>query len=556
LDNPARRPLVGLARRDQPSLPSPTTGRRRDVMILVRTWRFPVLLALVLGLLVTPAAGLARQASPAPPAAHPPLRIVTSFQIDNLDPVEEGFWLVEFGAAELPLRLAADGGGVEPWLLQGYEPLDDLRWRLRLRPDLAFQNGKPLDAGAFAAVLQRQIERSPSVQAELPGATAEVTGEREVTLTTSRPTPAVPALLATEDIFPVYDVAAVEAVGDDFAALAGTGFYTGPYAVAALSDQELRLERHAGYWGGPPPLEGVSVRFVPDAQARILAVQNGEADLALYAPTEVARTLEGRDDAFFVAGETSRGGPRAFLNLRAAPLDDRRVRRALLLGIDYRELAEDVMDGAYLQASGLYPPAFPWAVTNQTTDQARAAALLDEAGWGLAESGFREKDGEPLRLVFLIYPQQPDLVPLTTAVQAQLAALGIEAEIRRVEDNYAAMQDPATEWHVGLSFEGAVSFGGSPDPILRQYLLSDGESNFGGVAVPELDALIEELIVTSAEPRRTELLTRIQEIVIEEEALQFFLAFSRPRVVVGPAYRGYLPRPGNLWVTLDTKPSA
>lgn len=525
-------------------------------MIPRRARPVPVVVILLLGLLLARPAALAFQGTPVPPAAHPPLRIVTSFQIDSLDPVEEGFWLVELGAAELPLRLTVDGGGVEPWLLEGYEQMDDLTWRLRLRSGLAFQNGKPLDAEAFAAVLRRQIARSPSVQAELPGSTAEVTGEREVTLTTSRPTPAVPALLATEDIFPIYDVAAIEAVGDDFGALAGSGFYTGPYAVRALSERELLLERHAGYWGGPPPLEGVSVRIVPDAQARILAVQNGEADLALYPPTEVGRTLEGRDDAFFVAGETSRGGPRAFLNLQVAPLDDRRVRQAVLLGIDHRELAEDVMDGAYLQATGLYPPSFPWAVANQTTDRARAASLLDEAGWRMGEEGFREKDGERLRIVLLIYPQQPDLVPLTTAVQAQLADLGFEIEIRQVEDNNAAMQDPSTEWNVGLSFTGAVSFGGSPDPILRQYLLSGGESNFGGVAVPELDALIEALIVTSAEPRRTELLARIQQVVIEEEALQFYLAFSRPRVVVGPAYRDYLPRPGNLWVTIETEPSA
>jgi len=48
-------------------------------------------------------------AAPAPVAEPAPLRIVTSFQIDSLDPVEDGFWMPEFGVAEMLMQFREDG---------------------------------------------------------------------------------------------------------------------------------------------------------------------------------------------------------------------------------------------------------------------------------------------------------------------------------------------------------------------------------------------------------------------------------------------------------------
>jgi ABC-type transport system substrate-binding protein len=39
----------------------------------------------------------------------------------------------------------------------------------------------------------------------------------------------------------------------------------------------MKLEPNTNYWRGQPPLDSVTVKFVPDNQARILAVQNDEA---------------------------------------------------------------------------------------------------------------------------------------------------------------------------------------------------------------------------------------------------------------------------------------
>ncbi|HEU0185148.1 MAG TPA: ABC transporter substrate-binding protein, partial [Blastocatellia bacterium] len=226
------------------------------------------------------------------------LRMITSFRINNLGPTDpRAFFLPEFGVAELPLRLEADGQ-LRPWLLESFERIDPRNWRLRLRPNVTFQNGRPLTAKAMAAAMNRQLEQCASAKATLPGAKVSTSGERELTLTTAEPDATTPNALADELVFPIYDVDAVEAAGKDASRLVGSGCFTGPYKVVSLDEREMRMTRHDQYWRGLPPLTSVSLRFVADGQARILAAQNDEVDIALYPPSEAQRILAGRSDAF------------------------------------------------------------------------------------------------------------------------------------------------------------------------------------------------------------------------------------------------------------------
>ncbi len=339
---------------------------------------------------------------------------------------------------------ATEEGALEPWLLESLElvdsvdsvdSVDELTWRLTLREGITFQNGRPVDGEALAASLQRQIDLFTQVTPFLPGATAEVAGPREVLLRTTQPTAIVPALLAERSLFPVYDVEAVErgrarGGGRD---LAGAGIFTAPYAVTELTADRLTLERYDGYWAGMPALPGVEVRFVTDPQARILAVQNGEADIALYPPSEVQDMLAGRDDIFLrrqeVAQETLRLAP----NVGQAPLDELAVRRAVALAVDYEALAQDVMGGLYDVAQGMYPSNRDYALVTQRTDPAEAERILDEAGWVEGGDGVRTRDGQRLQLILLTYPQQPDTATHAVAVQDQLGRVGFDVSIRQVE---------------------------------------------------------------------------------------------------------------------------
>jgi peptide/nickel transport system substrate-binding protein len=489
-----------------------------------------------------------------PEQAASTLRIVTSFRVQSLEPERPAsYFLTEFALAELPLVFSNEGA-LEPQLLESYSRIDERNWRLVLRPKIKFQNGKPLTAAAMAAAMNRQLQLSASAKAVLPDASLKVSGEREVTLTTKLPDPTVPAALADEQVFPIYDVDALEAANGDNARLIGCGCFTGPYRAVSLDERELRMARFDDYWRGRPPLTAVSIRFISDPQARILAVQNDEADIALYPPSEAQRLLAGAANAFFVAHSRSHGGPRILPNLRRAPFDEVSVRRAFSLSLNYESLARDVMEGIGETATGFYPPVYRWAVQNQKSDTVEAKQLLDAAGWRAGSDGVRAKNGQPLEITLLIYPQQPDWAKIATAMQAQLAEAGFRLRIRQVEDINAAMKSQR-DWHCSINSPGLVTTGGAPDPVLREHLHSRGERNFGGVNDAEIDRLLDELGSTFEEARRNEILRRIQQIVMVEKVYEVRPVFLRSRVVVGKRWRDYKPSPQLHHITWETKPT-
>jgi peptide/nickel transport system substrate-binding protein len=108
-----------------------------------------------------------------------------------------------------------------------------------------------------------------------------------------------------------------------------------------------------------------------------------------------------------------------------------------------------------------------------------------------------------------------------------------------VDDNYAAMRDPAG-WDVGLSFDGTLGYTYDPIGPLRSFLTSGAERNFGGVADPELDALVAQLEATPDEAARRPLLERAQEIIAADRYVVIVAQRSSP-AIVGEGFAGYRP---------------
>lgn len=481
------------------------------------------------------------------------LRIVTSFDIDSMNPSKDGFWMQEFGVAELLMKFEPDGTN-QPWLLESLVAKDDLTWVATVRDDVTFQNGRTLDADAVLAAIERQIAHSDAAKGSVPeGVAFEKTGNLEITISATAPWPELPGVLSNESVFLIYDTEAVEAVGEDWSQLVGAGIYTGPYQVTALTPDRLETDRFEGYWRGEPALPGVTINFVSDPNARILAVQNGEADIALYPPIAARPVVDATPGIHFNYGTPSTGGFLGFMNINEAPFDDVRVRQALLKAVDYDEIANVVFGGVLEQATGLYNKSFPWALENYETDLEEAAALLDEAGWTL-DGAARRKDGEALSLSLIIYPQQPDLVPMSGALQAQLRKLGIEVKITSVDDLYAALLGGEVDWDLGISSEGTVSWGVT-SPFLNRYIATGGNRNFARYSNAEVQALIAELKVTVDTERRDAILQRIQTILVAEDPYVFALNIHKGRVVVNEAYAGYEPGFALYHVSPDTAPS-
>lgn len=479
------------------------------------------------------------------------ITLATGFAIDDIDPMTNGFWVIEFGGAELLMKPILNEEP-QPWLLEDLQNTDDHTWVLSIDPAATFQNGNPLDGTALAAVMNYSLDNVAGL-GPLAGTTIEATGDREVTMTTPTPVPNMPYLLADESKFVIFDLAAYQATNGDVDALYDAKIYTGPYVVDTLDTQTMKMSANADYWGGTPPLESVTVKFIEEVQARILAVQNGEADLALYPPTDAAKTLDGREDSYWVTG-TPKGPTFQFrLNQKAGPFTDPNVRKAVLSAIDYDELADDVMGGLYEVTEGMYAPSAPYYTKMFGTDVDAAQDLLTEAGWTPGADGNLTKDGQPLTLTVLTYPQQPDSDTLALALQSQLGDIGIAVDIQQVPDLDDAEQDPSVTWDAAVHGNGSTSFSGDPTTTLQSTFKSNGVGNFTGIADPALDALIDQYATTMDAAQRDTVLEQIQ-TTIADNAYMGWLGMRVPGVVVGPGWQDYQVPTANLWVDSSTKP--
>ena len=206
----------------------------------------------------------------------------------------------------------------------------------------------------------------------------------------------------------------------------------GPYRLLALTADGATLERNPFYFGDPPRLPRLEIKFVRDAAARLLMLAGGSVDVlqnAVRLDLVPAVAAQPR-----VQLQTAHSDVLTFLmmNNDHKVLSDRRVRQAIALALDRPAIIAAKLDGLAVPATGLLPPQH-WAYTGDVArwdhDLARARQLLDEAG-------LRDPDGDgPAPRLHLVYKTSSDAfrVAIARVIAAQLGEVGIAVEVRPFE---------------------------------------------------------------------------------------------------------------------------
>ncbi|OLT16969.1 hypothetical protein BJF78_13595 [Pseudonocardia sp. CNS-139] len=472
------------------------------------------------------------------PASSGPLRVATTPFTSLSTTGDAGQYLSVLGIAETLTRPTADGFGLDMGMLAAATRTSPTVWDLALRPGVRFQNGAAVDAAAVVAALGADSANAYSAD-DVNTGTLAVTGALSFTITSRNPAGNIPAQLSDPFAYPIFDVAAAQAAGSDPAALVGRGIYTGPFAPVALDPTGLEATPNPHYWDGPVALPGLDVRFVPDPQARVAAVQNGEVDIALDPPAAAAGALRGDPRAAFVTGPFAINGAWAAMNQNpGSVLADPAVRKAVRAGIDYQGLVAG-LGTQTVAAAGMFAPGASYAVDDQVFDPDRARALLDGAGWVPGPDGIRGKAGRRLAFDYLWSPSQgPVHGDLGLVLQQQLREIGVDMQVRQVESTF---QPPdATSW--GLSVIAYYSASANPHSQLA-FLLESPFGNIGGIDDPLLTQLQSSL--NAAPPAEQDPLLRRLQQVVADNAYGVVLAHVAPTFVVSPAYRDYQP-PGPL----------
>lgn len=483
------------------------------------------------------------------------LKIVNSYKCASIDPAFSGsHWLFDWAAADTFMKVTEDGK-IVPNVLKSLDRIDDLNWKLTIRDNVKFQNGKVLDAQMAARAITRQLEKSKRAQLLLKGCTAKVTGPMEVVITTPVPNASVPrALAARNSSLFVYDVDVMEAAAKDYSKIVNAGAFTAPYEIVAYTPEYFKLKRFEGYWAGKPALEEIEIKVVPDEQARIKAVQTGEADLAFYPPFEAAFTLKKRQDAFFKVSKKALQSLLIYINLQAPPFDDVNVRRAFSKGIDYRQIAEDVSEGIFEKASGIYPYDMPYSLSNQKFNPKEAAAILEKDGWKLGKDKIRYKDGKPLTISILLSPRGPEVKTVCIAIQNQLKKIGMDVQLIVNEDVRGFQKENPKAWHSSIGLTGSLSGTGDYiQPFIRRFT-TGGDWNFGKISHSRIDEIGREIQKTFDIDQQYELLREAQNILVEENVMILSSSFKRFMVVTSSQWKNYEVSSYRRHITFETAP--
>lgn len=182
---------------------------------------------------------------------------------------------------------------------------------------------------------------------------------------------------------------------------------SGPFRLVEwIPEQRVVLERNP--WckePGRPLLERVEFVILPDSAARVHALESGAIDLLAQVPEQDAARLRDawEDGASDVRIQSVRGRQYDFAcyNPKHPALGSREVRRALTLAIDRQAIIATFCSGfAELFESPIVPIVWAYDETRAMTpyDSRAAREALERSGWRIGADGVREKDG--VRLEF------------------------------------------------------------------------------------------------------------------------------------------------------------
>jgi len=173
----------------------------------------------------------------------------------------------------------------------------------------------------------------------------------------------------------------------------------GPFKfVEGELHEQIVLERFDEYYGGadelppvgPPFLERVIFRMMPDASTRLAALEAGTVHIIQGVPKYAVSQLCSNPDVM-VKMTTSTRPKFIDLNVTKPPFDDVRVRQALNYAVDVDTLLAKVVGGLGIILSGPLSPANLYADPNLAPygyDPAKAEVLLAEAGYKLGDISF------------------------------------------------------------------------------------------------------------------------------------------------------------------------
>lgn len=345
------------------------------------------------------------------------------------------------------------------------------------------------------------------------------------------------------------------------------GLYNGPYRVTEfVAGSHILLEPNP-HWAAPPGrFRRIVIRTIENTAALEANLLSGTIDMIageLGLPLDEGLAFAKRHrDSFQILYKPGLVYEHIDFNLSHPVLADRRVREALLFGVDREAISRQLFDGRQPVAASFVNPidlGYTEDVPRYRLDLPRADALLEAAGWSKGADGIRRnaQGGQRLSFELMTTAGNRSRELVEQVLQSQWRRIGIDIRIKN-EPARVLFGDTLPHRRFDMAMYAWIS---SPENVPRSILRSSEipneansfvGQNATGFANPEMDRLIDALEIELEPDGRRMLWAEAQRLYATE--LPSLPLFFRSDVFILPKWLSGVRPTGNqspttFWVT-------
>ena len=418
---------------------------------------------------------------------------------------------VIFNIYEGLLKYADDSTKVEPSLAKSWDVSPDgLSYTFYLQEGVKFHDGTDFNAEAVKFNIDRQIP--PLVTEDMAYGSfvygsvkdVEVVDEYTVKINLTAPNTAFLANLAMVMAAPIVSPKALDENNNNVnEAPVGTG----PYKfVSWAKDENIVLARNDEYWGTKALTKNVIFKFIKDNSARVVALNNGEADMIDGIDATVVDQITGAGNELFKAG----GMNINYLayNTSKAPFNNADLRRALSQAINVPELVESLYQGYSEAATSVLPPfmnGYDPSITQVGYDPTAAETALKAAGL------------TSVKIMTYTNPRPYNSATgqsLAEAIQGYLSKVGVTATIDSYD--WTTYKDKLKAGDYDICFYGWIGDNGDPDNFMYLLAHEDPTMNVALYKNEEFNRLLAEGLTIPEGADRNAVYTQLEKIAAED----------------------------------------
>ena len=394
---------------------------------------------------------------------------------------------------------------IEPSLATKWEFTTPTEILWTLREGVLFHNGQPFTADDAKWNVDRAIDpktANPFGSWYDAIAKNEVVSKYVLKMTLKRPDPLLPGKFAA------MRVVGFAPANSDPVALASKPIGTGPFKLTEwVQNDHATFTRNTDYWEkGVPYVDTLSVKFAPTEDTRIAALRAGQMDFAIVS-ADGAKRLASATNLKLIKGAQ---GVFTVLKMhqRFKPFTDVRVRRAMDLVVDKKDIIEKALGGSGALTG---PVAYGWEDYGIAPDKLPYKVDVDQAKKLMADAGYA--NGFEVTCVSLPEGHSTNFYPSIVTAAEHLKKINIKVNVQQLE--LAAWLDKNNKLDYDMLI-GNRGLRGDPIDVLVPHYTKAGNDNPIGYADPDVQAWLDQAAVEPDRVKRRDLYFKVQNKVLAD----------------------------------------